>query len=145
MKIPVAIGLLSSLTAFQTPQAPPPDLRNTSWQLVRYLSSDNVSKSPGKSKRSEYTLSFGADGSLFVRADCDRGQGTWKTDYVPNRIFFSPVTMSRHCTSHYIHGRMVNDLTFVRSYVVDNGRLFLALMGDIGTYEFEPLSTAPVR
>jgi len=30
-------------------------------------------------------------------------------------------------------------ISFIRSYVIKDGRLFLALMADGGIYEFEPL------
>lgn len=143
MKISTTLALTVLFAVSQSPAGQsqttpaPPDLAGTSWQLVRYLASDNSSRKPDK--RADYTLDFNTDGSLAVRVDCDRGRGTWKV-YAPNQIMFGPLALTRACTANYIHGRMVKDLTFVRSYVVDNGRLFLWLMADLGTYEFEQLT-----
>jgi para-nitrobenzyl esterase len=38
-----------------------------------------------------------------------------------------------------MHDHIVKQWSFIRSYVVKDGHLFLALMADGGTYEFEPL------
>jgi hypothetical protein len=44
---------------------------------------------------------------------------------------------ARSCPPGSLHDRIVKDWSFVRSYVVKDGRLFLALMADGGIYELE--------
>ena len=43
------------------------------------------------------------------------------------------------CPPGSLHDRMVRQLPFVRSYVIQDGRLFLSLLADGGIYEFEPV------
>jgi para-nitrobenzyl esterase len=40
------------------------------------------------------------------------------------------------------HDQIVKQWTFIRSYVMKEGHLFLALKADGGIYEFEPLASA---
>jgi len=42
------------------------------------------------------------------------------------------------CPPGSLHDHIVKQLPFVRSFVIKDGRLFLSLMADGGTYEFEP-------
>src|SRR5689334_2238244 len=57
--------------------APKSDLAGTSWQLVRFTGSDNATLEPDD--RTEYTITFQADGSVVARIDCNRGHGAWKS------------------------------------------------------------------
>jgi para-nitrobenzyl esterase len=41
------------------------------------------------------------------------------------------------CPPGSLHDRIVKDWSYVRSYVLQGGHLFLALMADGGIYEFE--------
>ena len=43
--------------------------------------------------------------------------------------------VSRQC----LHDHFVKQWSFIRSFVIRDGHLFLALVADGGTYEFEPL------
>jgi hypothetical protein len=48
------------------------------------------------------------------------------------------------CAPGSLYDRLVQDMEHVRSYFFKGRRLFLALMGDGGIYEFEPVpTTAP--
>lgn len=42
------------------------------------------------------------------------------------------------CPDGSLHDRIVKHWTYIRSYVIRDGHLFLALMADGGIYEFEP-------
>ena len=46
------------------------------------------------------------------------------------------------CPPRSLYDRIVKDWTFVRSYVIKDGHLFLSLMADSGIYEFEPAGGA---
>lgn len=41
-----------------------------------------------------------------------------------------------------MHDQIRKQWSFIRSYVIKDGRLFLALMADGGTYEFERLAVS---
>jgi para-nitrobenzyl esterase len=43
------------------------------------------------------------------------------------------------CPPGSLHDRLAKDWEFVRSYTIKDGHLFLSLLADGGTYEFEPM------
>jgi len=113
-------------------------LGGTSWQLVKFQSSDDKTLTPDDPAK--YTIAFGTDGSVSVRIDCNRGRGPWKSSG-PNQIQFGPLALTRAmCPPGSLHDRIVKDWEFVRSYIFKDGHLFLALMADGGIYEFAPIS-----
>lgn len=116
------------------------DLAGTSWQLVRFQGGDDRTSTPDD--RTKYTIAFTADGGLNARIDCNRGRGSWKSAG-PSELQLGPMALTRAmCPPGSLHDRIVKDLSYVRSYVIRNGHLFLSLMADAGTYEFEPVAGA---
>jgi para-nitrobenzyl esterase len=114
------------------------DLGGTSWQLVKFQSSDEKTLTPDD--KAKYTISFGTDGRVNTRIDCNRGTGTWKSSG-PNQLEFGPLALTRAaCPPGSLHDRIAKDWEFVRSYVIKNGHLFLSLMSDGGIYDFEPIA-----
>jgi para-nitrobenzyl esterase len=76
---------------------------------------------------------------VSVRIDCNRGRGTWDSAG-KNQLQFGPLALTRAmCPPESLHDRIVKQWPFVRSYMMKDGRLFLSLMADGGTYEFEPV------
>jgi para-nitrobenzyl esterase len=123
---------------------PPPSgpalLGGTSWQLVKFQSSDETIVLPDV--RAKYTIAFARDGVLSLRVDCNRGRGTWMSAG-PNQLQFGRLALSRAmCPPGSLHDRFVRDLALVRSYTIRDGHLFLSLMADGGIYEFEPIATS---
>jgi len=113
------------------------DLGGTSWQLVKFQSSDDTTLTPDD--KSKYTIAFGNDGRMSGRLDCNRGSDTWKSDG-PNQLQFGPMALTRAmCPPGSLHDRIAKDWSAMRSYVIKDGHLFLSLMADGGTYEFEPI------
>jgi para-nitrobenzyl esterase len=114
-------------------------LQGTAWQLVKFQGGDGRTLTPGDPAR--YTIQFAADGRLAVRVDCNRGSGTWKA--TPPRLEFGPLALTRaRCPEGSLHDQIVKQWTFVRSFVIKDGRLFLSLMADGGIYEFAPVDSA---
>jgi heat shock protein HslJ len=115
-------------------------LEHTTWRLVRFKGDETVLVPDDSSK---YILAFGEYGSLSALVDCQRGRGTWKASG-RSALQFGPLTMtpSRCPSSTPLRGRLASDWRRVQSYIIRNGHLFLALMGDGGAYEFEPLRSA---
>lgn len=119
------------------------DLVGTSWQLVKFQGGDDKTLPPAD--RSRYTVTFDREG-VSVRIDCNRGHGTWKSAE-PGRLEFGPMALTRAmCPAAELNERIPKDWGAVRSYVVKGGHLFLSLLADGGTYEFEPVTAghAPV-
>lgn len=114
------------------------DLSGVSWQLVKFQGSDDRTAIPADPTK--YTISFEANGQAILRIDCNRGRGIWKSAG-SNQLEFGPLALTRAlCPSGSLHDRLVRDLPFVRSYTIENGHLFLSLMADGGSYEFEPVA-----
>ena len=116
-------------------QTPPERVGGTSWQLMRFQSSDGTVLTPDD--RAKYTIAFADDSRLSVRFDCNRGRGTWKSAG-PGQIALGPLAFTRAmCPPGSLHDHMVKRWPFVRSYVIKERHLFLSLMADGGTFEFE--------
>lgn len=114
-----------------------PGLAGTSWQLVEFEGGDDTTLTPDD--RTKYTIELLADGSLRARIDCNRGRGTW-TSSGPGQIAFGPLALTRaQCPPGSLHDQLVKQWGNIRSYVIKDGHLFLALMADGGIYEFEPV------
>jgi len=137
----LAIMANAAFGASQASRPNEPRLDGTSWQLVRFQGSDGRTLTPDD--RSKYTIAFRSFGGLIVRVDCNRGRGTWKS-VGPNQIQFEPLTLTlMQCAPGSLHDHILKQWTFVRSYVIRDGHLFLSLMADGGIYEFEPIKAAP--
>jgi len=129
-----ATGTLLAVFSSQSPAGVPPSstLAGTSWQLVEFQGSDDTKLTPDD--RSKCTLEFETGGQLFARIDCNRGRGTWKSSG-PSQIEFGPLAITRaKCPAGSLHDQIVRQWPFIRSYVMKNGHLFLALMADGGIY-----------
>ena len=142
IQIPATLLLLTACSGLvQAPsQSAAPGLGGTSWQLVKFQGSDDRTLTPDDKTR--YTIQFNTDGSLSARIDCNRGMGTWKSSG-PNQLQLDPMALTRAmCPPGSLHDRIVKDWSFVRSFIIRDGHLFLLLMADGGIYEFEPMAGA---
>jgi len=111
-------------------------LEGTNWRLVQIVYGDGTIRAA--INRSLYTIGFGAAGVLNVRFDCNRGRGSWKSAG-PGNLEFGDLALTRAlCPTGSLYDDLVRQWPHVRSYVFKDGRLFLSLMADGGTLEFEP-------
>ena len=136
--VSLAVALLL-LAACRVTSMPPPSAANlggTSWQLVKFQGSDDSTLTPDD--KAKYTIEFATDGGLAARIDCNRGRGTWKSSGANLELGALALTRAM-CPPGSLHDRIVKDWSLVRSYVIKQGHLFLALMADGGIYEFEPI------
>jgi putative lipoprotein len=138
-------GAGARLAAFEAPAQTPgaatsPPLQGTAWRLVRFQGGDDTTLTPDD--KAKYTIEFGAGRRLTARIDCTRGRGTWKSSGA-SQLEFGPLALTRaKCPDGSLHDRIVKHWTYIRSYVIKGGHLFLALMADGGIYEFEPFIPA---
>jgi len=110
-------------------------LSGTNWKLVEFHSMDDAKLTPERDKI--FTIAFGAEGRVSVRADCNRGSGTWKSS-PEGELSFGPMAMTRAFCQSKMYDRFAHDLADVRSYVIKNGDLYLSLKVDGGIYRFSP-------
>lgn len=131
------LSALVSIGAVQEPADQAANLGGTSWQLVRFQGSDDTTLTPDD--KAKYTMAFNSDGAVIARIDCNRGRGTWQSSG-PGQLQLGTLALTRAmCPPGSLHDRIVKDWEYVRSYVIKDGHLFLALMADGGIYEFEPI------
>jgi len=124
------------------PPAPKPvassPLNGTGWQLVKFQGGDGRTIAPDV--KGMYAFELATGGRLRARVDCNRGTGTW-TSSGPSQVQFGPLALTTaRCPPGSMHDQIVKDFPRIRSYVIRYGHLFLSLMADGGTYEFEPLT-----
>jgi para-nitrobenzyl esterase len=111
-----------------------------SWQLVKFQGSDGAVLMPDD--KAKYTAAFANDGNVNVRFDCNRGRGDWILNG-PNQLRFGPLGLTRAaCPPGSLHDHLVRRWPFVRAYAVRDGHLFLSLVDNGGTYEFEPVPSS---
>jgi heat shock protein HslJ len=116
------------------------DLTGTSWRLVEIQSMDDSVDIPEDS--STYTLEFMTDGRALLQADCNRGAGSW-TSEAAGDLRFGPIASTRAmCPPGSLSDKYLEQFEWVRSYVMRDGRLFLATMADGSIIEFAPAMDA---
>ena len=99
------------------------------WQLQRfeYMSGKVVTVAQPAS----YTLEFLSDGTLRVRADCNSGAGTYKTN--EDRLAIENLAMTeKACAPDSLGSQFVTGLNNAVSWVLDEGRLNINMRYDAG-------------
>lgn len=100
----------------------------------------------GTSKPSDpslYTMRLNADGTVQLRLNCNRANGTWSAapdgDGSRGSFAFGPLAGTRAlCPPPSLDERITAQAQNVRSFVLKGGRLYLSLMADGGIYAWEP-------
>jgi heat shock protein HslJ len=112
-------------------------LQGTHWQLVKFQGGDDRTLTPDDPTK--YTIEFAPGGQVAVQLDCNRGRGSWKATPQGQLEFGSLALTRAMCPEGSLHDHLAKQWTFVRSFVIKDGRLFLSLMADGGIYEFSPI------
>lgn len=116
----------------------PSDLAGTSWKLIKLQTDSEETLVPDD--RTKYTITFGRDGRVTTRIDCNRASSTWKAVGSNELKFGSWSRTQTRCSSGSLHDKIVNEGGNVRTYSIKNGHLFLSGMAAGGFYELEPLT-----
>ena len=89
----------------------------------------------GAANAERYTLELQSGGVALVRADCNRGRGTYEIG--AGRIKFGPIATTRMaCPPASLDSRYLEDLQRATTFFVEGGKLFLELPVDSGTMRF---------
>ncbi len=138
----IALSILLPGCAALDP-APPAGLEGTAWRLLNIQSMDDSVYTP--QEPGSYTVEFGPGGRAAVRADCNRGTGTWHSTSA-GQLEFGPIAATRAmCPPGSLADRFLAQFQWVRSYTMQDGHLFLATMADGAIIEFEPMPQAAER
>ena len=129
-----AVAITTTITSGQKSS----ELAGTSWQLIKLNAPDETTHVPND--KSKYTITFGRNGRVTARVDCNRASSTWKSPRAGELQFGSWSRTSAKCGSGSLHDKIVMEGGNVRSYFIKDGHLFLSGMAAGGSYELEPLT-----
>src|SRR5258705_9442999 len=90
----VSFIVLAACHTTQDVKSPPAGLAGTSWRLVSLQSSDDAIGVVRPDDPAKYELSFGADGRVAARLDCNRGSAAYSqatTDKEKGAINIGPM------------------------------------------------------
>jgi len=133
------VATVTEITTAPTgdPASPPApsSIAIRTWQLVKIqMMGDEVFVPDHPTK---YTLELGSDGHASVRADCNRGNGSYKLD--GRSLTFGPLATTRAlCPPGSLSDRYLAQFGQVSSWVERDGKLHLATRADGAILEFQP-------
>lgn len=116
-------------------------LAATSWRLLKMQSMDDAQGATRAGNPDRYTITFSEDGTAYMKLDCNRGRSSYEaasTGADQGSLTFGNIapTMAM-CPPDSLSEKLGQQLGFVRSYVVRNGQLNMALMADGGILVWE--------
>jgi len=110
-------------------------LTGTPWQLVEIMAMNDEAFRPLEVEI--YTLRFAEDGGLAVRADCNRGSGSYELQ--GSSLEIGDIALARAmCRPQSLADRFLRELGYVRSFMIEAENLYLATEADGAILEFEP-------
>jgi heat shock protein HslJ len=111
----------------------PPDVVEVTWQWESLVTPVETVK-PDRPEL--YTVRFERTGRVSLRADCNRGGGSY-TVTTGRRLTFGAIALTRvACPQGSLSDRFARDVGRVASYFVRDGVLFLEMPVDSGTLRF---------
>ena len=114
------------------------DLQGVTWEWVSLLDPMGQTTAADPTR---YTITFNADGSANVVADCNNVVSGYMTDGVNLEILPGASTLAA-CPEGSQDQLFINSLLAAESYVVQDGELFITLSGGTGTIIFRPAPLA---
>jgi heat shock protein HslJ len=153
LSVSLALGACSSMPSTAPSNSPStapatavatPTLAGTSWRLASFQANDDGSQALRPGSPDGFTLSFGQDGRLAVKLDCNRGNGPWQavtTDATGGTLSLGPVATTRAmCPPDAAGSRLVQDLPALRTWRLQDNRLHTGLPADAGVYVWERIT-----
>lgn len=88
-----------------------------------------------------YTIEFNADGTAYMKLDCNNARASWeasRTSEASGTLTFGSIasTMAA-CEENSLGERLGQQLGYVRTYVLRDGRLNMSLYADGGILVWE--------
>ena len=130
----LTLGLLPAACMHPQPAA---RLDGTSWQLVELRSPDASVGIVRPDDAAKYQLDFGADGTLTMKLDCNRGTGRWSAR--PQAIGYGALTVTAGamtramCEAGSLDTRIAKEIGDAHTYSIEGNRLTLILAGNGGS------------
>ena len=116
-------------------------LGETEWQLLEFQSMDDAQGVTRPDDPTKYMLAFASDGALTARLDCNRGIGTWRSEIANatgGTLTFGPMAVTKaFCHEPTMGEWLERQLSYVRSFTIRDGKMYMALMADGGIIVWE--------
>jgi heat shock protein HslJ len=127
----------------QEPSASENPLAGTRWRLSEIQSMDDAVGTTRPDDPSAFTMTLNADGTVSMRLDCNRANGTWtiepSADVTNGRFEFGPLASTEAlCPPPRLDEQIAAQARYIRGYLIRDGRLYLSLMADGGIWAWEP-------
>ena len=120
-------------------------LGGTSWRLVEVKPMDPATGPTRPDDPDKYTLTFNADGTLAARLDCNRGMGPWRNEIVEpsgGSLAMGPLAVTKAlCPPPSIGEALASKLGAVRAFIIEDGRMHMALAANGGILVWEPVAS----
>lgn len=114
----------------------PTALPGTSWNWVRTQYSNGAVVAPVDPTL--YVLTFGEEGTVNVRDDCNVLNGAFTADEEQRLTIDLQTSTMAACAPDSLHYQFILDLSATAFYFFQEGRLFIDLKFDTGVMEFAP-------
>ena len=117
-------------------------LAGTQWRLAEIQSMDDSVGVIRPIDPSLYTMHLEADGTVHMRLNCNRANGTWtaepSADPANGRFRFGLLATTKAlCPPPHLDEKIAADTVYVRGYLIRENRLYLSLFADGGLYAWE--------
>jgi heat shock protein HslJ len=110
--------------------------------LVEEKSMDYAQGTARPDNPDKYTLTFNADGTLSARLDCNRGVGPWRNEIVEpsgGSLEIGPLAVTNAlCPPPSLGAALERHLGQVRAFIIEDGRMHMALADNGGILVWEP-------
>jgi len=119
-------------------------LAGTAWRLIEIQSMDDAVGSTHVADPSRYTMRLNGDGSVALRLNCNSATGSWSaeaaaSDPSSGRFEFGPLAATAAvCPPPSLDDQVTKQAPYFRSFLLNEGRLYLSLMADGGIFVWEP-------
>jgi heat shock protein HslJ len=113
---------------------PGPGITGVQWKWAETKYSNDTEAIPPDP--SHYTLMLNEDGTIAVRADCNRAGGTWKGEDSRITITVTHSTMAM-CPPESLDSVYLKDLARAAIYFFRDGNLYFDMPYDSGTMKFK--------
>lgn len=137
----VALAASLALTACATTPEMTKPLSGSSWRLVEMQSMDDAQGTTRPGNRDRYTIEFNPDGVAYLQLDCNRGRTGWDASSTGDNsgtLTFKQLSSTMAlCQDNGLSERLGQQLGFVRTYLIRDGRLNMSLMADGGILVWE--------
>lgn len=127
--------------------SPATGLAGTRWRLRSFQSMDDAVGTLWTDDPNKYLLALNADGSATLLLNCNRANGSWKSEAGASgqsgTFQLDALTATKAlCPPPSMDAQILAQSQYIRGYLRKDGKLYLSLMADGGIYEWEPQAAA---